>query len=312
MTLEVLFRNLEYSLVHPDTTLGELAATDASEAQLFIASEYLESIYGDGNSCASSRAQTPLSVSNIPRPATSSSFWSSCKTTLGLSDHGSPTRLHIPTPLAVVEVGSIRPVNGIARITRSPAKPSILMNQETMPTIIYPSLPKLLSAASTKRILPRLSSLPQEPSLEATHLAIDPAAEYAIVLSMYEVYNNRICDLLQSTGAASMKFTSLKDTWKPALLFKSTEFSPDCKVVAGLKKIVCGSLDEALLVLEAGLTERTVAGTGSNATSSRSHGFFCIEIKKRRKGSMNSWSGSTLTIADLAGILLATPSPIPT
>lgn len=60
------------------------------------------------------------------------------------------------------------------------------------------------------------------------------------------------------------------------------------------------------MVLEAGLHERRVAGTGSNSVSSRSHGFFCVEVKKRPKGSRRQgletpWGGSALTIVDLAG-----------
>jgi hypothetical protein len=86
-----------------------------------------------------------------------------------------------------------------------------------------------------------------------------------------------------------------------ALLFKSTEMSSGRKVVAGLRKIVCCTLDEALIVLEAGLLERKVAGTGSNAVSSRSHGFFCVEVKRRHRIAKGRWEGSTLTVVDLAG-----------
>jgi hypothetical protein len=114
---------------------------------------------------------------------------------------------------------------------------------------------------------------------------------------MYEVYNDRIFDLLtSSTGAKSIQK-------RRALLFKSTEASPDRKVVAGLRKVVCSSLEDALLVLETGLQERKVAGTGSNAASSRSHGFFCIDVKKRHRGRgvPGPWSSSTMTIVDLAG-----------
>lgn len=114
---------------------------------------------------------------------------------------------------------------------------------------------------------------------------------------MYEVYNDRIFDLLNISNTR----LPLKDMRRRALLFKPTECSPDRKVVAGLRKIVCGSLEEALLVLETGLTERKIAGTGSNASSSRSHGFFCIEVKKRSKGGYSTWTGSTMTVVDLAG-----------
>jgi hypothetical protein len=114
---------------------------------------------------------------------------------------------------------------------------------------------------------------------------------------MYEVYNDRIFDLL-SGSATKNKHPNLK---RRALLFKSTEQSPDRKVVAGLTKIICGSFEEALMILETGLLERKVAGTGSNAVSSRSHGFFCVEVKKRDAQRKGPWSSSTLTIVDLAG-----------
>jgi hypothetical protein len=134
----------------------------------------------------------------------------------------------------------------------------------------------------------------------------DPAAEYAVMISMYEVYNDRIFDLL----SPPIKSAATKEYRRRPLLFKPTEASPDRKVVAGLRKVVCGSLQQALMVLEAGLHERRVAGTGSNSVSSRSHGFFCVEVKKRAKSSTSrsrhpmmepGWSGSTLTIVDLAG-----------
>ncbi|KAK5293327.1 hypothetical protein LTR16_001588, partial [Cryomyces antarcticus] len=154
-----------------------------------------------------------------------------------------------------------------------------------------------MPSSAPKRYIPRPSALPQYPVVDDVTVAVDRTAEYAIVISMYEVYNDRIFDLL--SGSVVSKGAMQK---RRALLFKSTEHSPDRKVVAGLRKIVCGSLDEALIVLETGLLERKVAGTGSNAVSSRSHGFFCIEVKKRsRSAVLGPWTGSALTIVDLAG-----------
>ncbi|KAJ9645978.1 hypothetical protein H2199_003021 [Coniosporium tulheliwenetii] len=148
--------------------------------------------------------------------------------------------------------------------------------------------------------IPRPSTMPQTPSVHDLPLPnADRTAEYAIVVSMYEVYNDRIFDLL--TGSATATAFKNGQSKRRALLFKSTEQSPDRKVVAGLKKTVCASLEEALMVLETGLMERKVAGTGSNAVSSRSHGFFCVEVKKRRRASGAGWSSSTLTVVDLAG-----------
>ncbi|KAI9050685.1 hypothetical protein LZ554_004805 [Drepanopeziza brunnea f. sp. 'monogermtubi'] len=149
-----------------------------------------------------------------------------------------------------------------------------------------------------RTVLQRPSVLPQSPDITALTVDADLNAEYAILISMYEVYNDRIFDLL--TPAIPGK--TAKDFKRRPLLFKPTEQSPDRKVVAGLRKIICGSMKEALLVLEAGLHERRVAGTGSNSVSSRSHGFFCVEVKKRRKGRVvHPWGGSALTIVDLAG-----------
>lgn len=147
-----------------------------------------------------------------------------------------------------------------------------------------------------KRKLPqRPSALPQFPDISELGIPVESNVEYAILVSMYEVYNDRIFDLLAVPS-------NQKDLRRRHLLFKSTVASPDRKVVAGLRKVVCGNYEEALMVLETGLTERRVAGTGSNSVSSRSHGFFCVEVKRRPRGGMsNSWTGANLTIVDLAG-----------
>jgi hypothetical protein len=127
---------------------------------------------------------------------------------------------------------------------------------------------------------------------------------------MYEVYNDRIFDLLSpaivpgpGSAVSRQGATSQKDRRK-ALFFKPTEGSPDRKVVAGLRKIACSTYEEALAVLEIGLTERKVTGTGANSVSSRSHGFFCLEVKRRMRNKRTgeeTWIGNTLTVADLAG-----------
>ncbi|KAI7153197.1 P-loop containing nucleoside triphosphate hydrolase protein [Hortaea werneckii] len=162
--------------------------------------------------------------------------------------------------------------------------------------------------AGPRRNIPRVSNLANHPHVEDIEIAIDRDAEYAVVVSMYEVHNDRIYDLLasSSSSAGNKQQQQQQQAKRRALLFKSTEKSPDRKVVAGLKKVVCSTLEEALLVLETGLTERRVAGTGSNAVSSRSHGFFNIEIKKRARSTRGipvsgPWTSSTLTIVDLAG-----------
>ncbi|KAH7626044.1 putative kinesin group protein [Sordaria sp. MPI-SDFR-AT-0083] len=158
-------------------------------------------------------------------------------------------------------------------------------------------------SSTSRRFRP--SALPQNPDITHLNVPCDNSAEYAIVISMYEVYNDRIFDLL----SPPVKSAATKEYRRRPLPFKPTELSPDRKVVAGLRKVACGSLDQALMVLEAGLQERRVAGTESNTQSSRSHGFFVVEVKKRFSlGGQHTgwyggagWAGNSLTIVDLAG-----------
>lgn len=180
-------------------------------------------------------------------------------------------------------------------------------SQTPMPDLFpFPSLPR-------RPMLRPANALPQLPDVSHLASTVDVRSEHVVIVSMYEVYNDRIFDLLSPSLVPGPGGTmtrqggnSQKDRRRP-LLFKYTEGSPDRKVVAGLKKVVCGSYDEALMILEAGLLERRVAGTGSNSVSSRSHGFFCLEVKKKivdRRCTEEKWAGNTLTIVDLAGQLL--------
>lgn len=152
-----------------------------------------------------------------------------------------------------------------------------------------------------RRLLNRPLVFAQVPDINTVNVSSDPAAEYLVLVSMYEVYNDRIFDLL----TPPVKSAATKEFRRRPLIFKSTEQSPDRKLVAGLRKIICSDLNQALMVLEAGLHERRVAGTGSNSASSRSHGFFSVEVKKRPRSASKRheypWGGSTLTVVDLAG-----------
>lgn len=263
---------------------------------MITATAYLDSLYGDNQSERfPSRAQTPMPVSY--------DFSTSPK--FQLNSISSPPRLRSPENLYPVlkspkipfdsrpsaGIHSIRPVTGaLTSITRSMANISSPFKKDCSSFITNP--------VSRSKHIPRPSALPQSPSVHEIEINSDPNAEYAIVVSMYEVYNDRIYDLL-SSNITKNKFLSQKSR---SLLFKCTERSKDQKVVAGLTKIICGSFEEAIMVLETGLMERKVAGTGSNAVSSRSHGFFCVEVKKRdAQRKPHKWSSSTLTIVDLAG-----------
>lgn len=296
MALDVLFQTTRDQLVqsfYGAPAFSSLAAADVSEAHMFTATAYLDSMYGDNQSERfPSRAQTPMPVSIDS--STSLNF---------LSKPQPPSPPRVPAteclypilksmfdPRPSAGIHSIRPVTGnLSSISRSKGNVGSPDKKDCSSFIT--------NATSRSKNIPRLSMLPQNPSVQDIEMAADPSVEYAIIISMYEVYNDRIFDLL-SGNAMKNKNPNLK---RRALLFKSTELSPDRKVVAGLTKIICGSFEEALMVLETGLMERKVAGTGSNAVSSRSHGFFCVEVKKRNRQRKSPWSSSTLTVVDLAG-----------
>ncbi|KAI5296861.1 hypothetical protein KEM55_005470, partial [Ascosphaera atra] len=154
--------------------------------------------------------------------------------------------------------------------------------------------------------LPRPSLVSNTPDVSELALTNVKGNQHVILLSMWEVYNDRIFELLSTVYGDNCNDTnkSRKSPQRRPVFFKTTEASPGKKVVTGLRKVVCGSYEEALMVLEAGLVERKVTSTETNRVSSRSHAFFCIEVKKKvmdRRNGMTTWVGNALTVVDLAG-----------
>jgi hypothetical protein len=270
---------------------------------------FLDTMYGDpAPSRASSRAPTPMVVRmpSIPLHPSSYDLYPDLPGTF--PDSGSPKSIRVVR----ADESILEQDQSIVSMAPSSNEASCYIPSFMRHTLAHarkhltksPIKGESYTPAPTPRrnFLQRPSTLPQLPDISNLTVDSDPSAQYAILISMYEVYNDRIFDLL--TPAIQGKST--KDFRRRPLLFKPTEMSPDRKVVAGLRKIICGNMKEALMVLEAGLHERRVAGTGSNSVSSRSHGFFCVEVKKRRRsrrdgGLCGKWGGSALTIVDLAG-----------
>ncbi|RMX82441.1 hypothetical protein D0869_06055 [Hortaea werneckii] len=331
LALDVLYRHTAPTLVDADyspSAFSSLCQADVSEGHLLTASNFLDSIYYGGD-VSYSRAATPgmvrenasqLYTPPLPGAFPSSADESMCRSSTTATPTTQPTttsptlgrvfnRLYpslskytpskVPRPSSISPSKStVKPVSRIAHITRSIAR---LANLPSSQETSFMSMP-----AGPRRNIPRVSNLANHPPVDDVEIAIDRDAEYAVVVSMYEVHNDRIYDLLASSSSSASNKQQQQQAKRRALLFKFTEKSPDRKVVAGLKKVVCSTLEEALLVLETGLTERRVAGTGSNAVSSRSHGFFNIEVKKRARSTRGipvsgPWTSSTLTIVDLAG-----------
>lgn len=328
LALDVLFRSISNNILDPQTTHSlhaTVAASDPSEAQVMSAQMFIDTMYGDPTSAsrASSRAPTPMVVREPNIPFLPSSPTKSLYPSLADrydekgNPKGSPKSIRLVRPMfsedSILEseqVGHAAPEYEAEKETQTvsvlSALPSYMLptyatKKHNTRSQVNKSLKGESYAPTPRRqFLQRPSVLPQLPDIGDVQVAVDQHAEYAILISMYEVYNDRIFDLL--TPALPGKSNQAKDYRRRPLLFKPTEQSPDRKVVAGLRKIICGTMREALMVLEAGLHERRVAGTGSNSVSSRSHGFFCVEVKKRRRSRMpGPWGGSALTIVDLAG-----------
>ncbi|KAK0627974.1 P-loop containing nucleoside triphosphate hydrolase protein [Immersiella caudata] len=323
LALDVIFRSLGRNILNctSDPTLEySISASDASEATIFTAASFLDSVYADPAAPlrSSTRAPTPMldDVFSMPGAFPRSRRLASPKSVRAVSREDSVAPDTPPLWDLREQSSRAAPPQGSAPLVHS--RIQRLQGQKSPAKHFMTSTASIRKKATAKqdslqgesvgptptpsRRLHRPSAFPQQPDVSSLSVSSDPSAEYAVVISMYEVYNDRIFDLL----TPPIKSVATKEYRRRPLLFKSTEASPDRKLVAGLRKVVCGTLNQALMVLEAGLHERRVAGTGSNSVSSRSHGFFCVEVKKRpkngrRNGYEAPWGGSALTIVDLAG-----------
>ncbi|KAL6916155.1 hypothetical protein FSST1_007650 [Fusarium sambucinum] len=261
LAMDVLFRSIGENMIDGNdifTAQDSLQECDGAESSLTIASHFLSPSFRDS---VASRAPSRAATPGLVRPPTSA-----------LSYINSPITQHVAN---------------IANTLSAECAPSQKSGERN-----------IMSPPPPRRATARPSAFPDQPDVSNTDVPCDPSAEYAIVISMYEVHNDRIYDLL----TPAVKSATTKEPRRRALLFKSTELSPDRKVVAGLRKVICSNYTEALTVIETGLQERRVTGTGSNSVSSRSHGFFVFEVKKRARGRKpGPWGGSKFTIVDLAG-----------
>lgn len=328
MALDVIFGSLEPTKKTEDGSisplmLASLAASDASEAQLFSAQTFLEAVYGEPNAGRSSRAQTPMSPSRAHTPSTVRSP-ESLKPQEGSPTKRAPvlgpgfprpdpSRIYGPNGMEQLSFDPL-PTEHPRRIDPGSLNPLPFTRSNTHETRLAKSRLYVFKEPTPALIFPRRQPRERPPTTprlpDVSHLAVDldSSPDYVVLVSMYEVYNDRIFDLLSPSivpgqGNTMSRGNAQKDRRRP-MLFKPTEGSPDRKLVAGLRKIACSSYEEALAILDVGLTERKVTGTGANSVSSRSHGFFCLEVKKlahsKRQGEA-IWTGNTLTVVDLAG-----------
>ncbi len=115
-------------------------------------------------------------------------------------------------------------------------------------------------------------------------------------MSFYEIYQERIYDLLNSDPRSASKRGGLGGS---GLSVKPLPFS-DKRVVAGLSAVKIESVTDAIAFIDQGLKNRQSFKTDANASSSRSHGVVSIGVWSRHK-SETRYRQTDLNIVDLAG-----------
>lgn len=109
----------------------------------------------------------------------------------------------------------------------------------------------------------------------------------SVHVSFLEIYNEECKDLLHPE-IASREIMIRED--KDGRIF-----------FTGAREEICSSVDGALALLEMGNLQRTTAGTYMNATSSRSHAIFTVNLEFFQYGNTNNTNGSSSNGNDGSG-----------
>eukprot|EP00741_Cyanophora_paradoxa_P014023 tig00020725_g13536.t1 len=113
----------------------------------------------------------------------------------------------------------------------------------------------------------------------------EPNKQYMVTVSMLEIYNEKVKDLLNPPGGLNVRQDKVRGVY-----------------VENLTPVPCNSYREIEQQMENGTTNRTVASTNMNATSSRAHTVFTIQFSiVTTVGGQKSEIGSKINLVDLAG-----------
>ncbi|KAG0135020.1 P-loop containing nucleoside triphosphate hydrolase protein [Tuber indicum] len=143
-------------------------------------------------------------------------------------------------------------------------------------------------------------STPKAPDVSDLSVDLDSKSKYAVLISMYELYNDRIFDLLDDLSINNQNRRKALIFKKPSTTAAWDSSKESKKVVSGLRKVYTKNFQEALQILEHGQASRRASPTHSNSVSSRSHAFLQVEVK-RFSPRGNEKGGASLHIVDLAG-----------
>ncbi|KAF8576210.1 kinesin-like protein [Ramaria rubella] len=119
--------------------------------------------------------------------------------------------------------------------------------------------------------------------------AMDPNLKFTVEVSYIEIYNEKVRDLLNPKNKGNLKVRE-----HPSL-------GP---YVEDLSRLVVGSYDDMMTLMDEGNKARTVAATNMNETSSRSHAVFTLLLTMKRHDvdtNLDTEKVSRINLVDLAG-----------
>ena len=190
LSLDLLFKSVGNKALHPGcspTLASSLIAADTSEAQIQSASGFLEGVYGDGLG-GSSRATTPMTVGREPFHSKEREEhlrkglwqqWDLLGLNAGSEQQGKGTdddrKLEWNSKFAFWTPPQMRDTKTKTRFG------DIAQDASYMPRRNLPQRP---------------SALPTTPDISSVAVASTANMDYTVLVSMYEVYNARIFDLL--------------------------------------------------------------------------------------------------------------------
>ncbi|KAF9057317.1 kinesin-like protein [Panaeolus papilionaceus] len=117
----------------------------------------------------------------------------------------------------------------------------------------------------------------------------DPNLHFTVEVSYIEIYNEKVRDLLNPKNTGNLRVRE-----HPSL-------GP---YVEDLSKLVVGSYDEMMTLMDEGNKARTVAATNMNETSSRSHAVFTLLLTMKKHDeatNLDTEKVSRISLVDLAG-----------
>ncbi len=118
------------------------------------------------------------------------------------------------------------------------------------------------------------------------------AASYSCKCSFYEIYNEKVFDLLDTTGGSSNSGLGVREDQKKGVF------------VDGLSEEAVNSPSDAYKVMSTGYKNRHVSSTAMNRDSSRSHAVFLLTMtvsSLNADSGLKVTSGATFSLVDLAG-----------